>query len=152
MARQPHHPEPHQIGLSALYDALSDPVRRRILLNLARVGELNCSSCGTEVSKTLLSYHLARMREAGLTRTRAEGTSRFVTLRTEELQARFPGWLDAVVASVEAEQAAAGPTGAASATTTAGRIPATRRAPRAKAAPTPTTARAPARQPTRSRA
>ncbi|MES2937533.1 MAG: helix-turn-helix transcriptional regulator [Pseudomonadota bacterium] len=107
MARQPHHPEPHQIGLSALYDALSDPARRRLLLSLAREGELNCSSFGDDLSKTLLSYHLARMREAGLTRTRAEGTSRYVTLRTQELQERFPGWLDVVLASIEAEQAEA---------------------------------------------
>jgi DNA-binding transcriptional ArsR family regulator len=101
--RDPPHPEPAQFDLSAVYEALSDPTRRRILLLLDEHGELNCSSFLTLASKTSLSYHLARLREAGLTRTRVEGTLRYMTLRREELARRFPGLLEAVLASARAE-------------------------------------------------
>ena len=37
------------------------------------------------------SYHLRLLREAGLTRTRAAGTQRFISLRRDDLEARFPG-------------------------------------------------------------
>ena len=106
MARDLYHPSPEQIGLSAIYDALSDPVRRGIVLRLAEEGELNCSSFSELGSKTNLSYHLARLRESGLTRARIDGTLRFIQLRVDDLQARFPGLLEAVVASLLEERQA----------------------------------------------
>jgi DNA-binding transcriptional ArsR family regulator len=44
-----------------------------------------------------MSHHLRVLREAGLTRTRVEGAKRYVSLRREDLQARFPGLLEAVL-------------------------------------------------------
>jgi hypothetical protein len=38
------------------------------------------------------------LREAGVIRQRAEGTARLNTLRRDDLDARFPGLLDAVLA------------------------------------------------------
>lgn len=38
------------------------------------------------------------LREAGLTRTRVAGTTRYVRLRREELDRVHPGLLDAVIA------------------------------------------------------
>jgi hypothetical protein len=43
------------------------------------------------------------LREAGLTHTRAEGTHRHVSLRREEVDARFPGLLGAVLVAAERE-------------------------------------------------
>ena len=37
------------------------------------------------------SYHLKLLREAGVTRTRAEGTQRLICLRSDDLESRFPG-------------------------------------------------------------
>jgi DNA-binding transcriptional ArsR family regulator len=37
------------------------------------------------------------LREAGLTRTRVAGTSRYVRLRRDELDRLYPGLLDAVL-------------------------------------------------------
>jgi hypothetical protein len=34
------------------------------------------------------------LREAGVTRTRPEGTLRFISLRREDLEQRFPGLID----------------------------------------------------------
>ncbi len=47
------------------------------------------------------SYHLRLLREAGVTRTRAVGTLRYMSLRRDDLDARFPGLLEAVEAGAE---------------------------------------------------
>ena len=55
------------------------------------------------MSKATRSHHFKVLREAGLTRTRAEGTHRYVMLRRDEVDARFPGLLGAVLSAAEAE-------------------------------------------------
>jgi len=103
VAKPLHHPEPSQIALSAVLEALSDPIRRGIVQQLAQHGERSCSAFHACASKTNLSYHLARLRVAGLVRIRPEGTRRMLSLRSEDLEARFPGLLRAVLASTAVE-------------------------------------------------
>lgn len=103
--RDPPHPEIEALDLSKVYDALSDPTRRRILQMLDEHGELNCSSFLVLGTKTAMSYHLARLRESGLTRTRVEGTHRYMTLRSADLESRFPGLLKAVLRAIRVEGA-----------------------------------------------
>ncbi|MFK0022957.1 ArsR/SmtB family transcription factor [Streptomyces sp. NPDC090798] len=50
--------------------------------------------------KSTVSHHMRIMREAGLTSTRAVGRNRFVRLRRDDLDARFPGLLDALLKSL----------------------------------------------------
>jgi DNA-binding transcriptional ArsR family regulator len=102
MAKPLHHPDLDQIDLSSLLDALSDPVRRRIVRKLNEEKEMPCGSFG-EAAKSNLSYHYAKLREAGLTRTRIEGPYRYVSLRLDELETRFPGLVAAVLAAAERE-------------------------------------------------
>jgi DNA-binding transcriptional ArsR family regulator len=45
------------------------------------------------VSKSTLSHHLKVLRDAGLTRARAQGVQRFVSLRTDDIEALYPGLL-----------------------------------------------------------
>ena len=97
------HPEPSQIRLSAVLEALSDPIRRVIVQRLSLNGERSCSTFLSYASKTNLSYHLARLRTAGLIRIRPEGTSRMLSLRSADVEARFPGLLRAVLASASVE-------------------------------------------------
>lgn len=104
MVRELDHPPTEQIGLSGIYDALKDPVRREMVLVLAENGEQNCSSFLGLGSKTNLSYHFARLRGSGLTLTRMEGTSRYMQLRRDDLATRFPGLLDAVIAAARDER------------------------------------------------
>ncbi|MGY4922640.1 ArsR/SmtB family transcription factor [Streptomyces sp. 900105755] len=47
--------------------------------------------------KSTVSHHMKIMREAGITSTRAVGRNRYVQLRRADLDARFPGLLDAVL-------------------------------------------------------
>ena len=56
-----------------------------------------------EIPASTLSYHLRLLREAGVTRTRAEGTERHVSLRRDDLERLYPGLLD--VARREARSA-----------------------------------------------
>ena len=47
------------------------------------------------VSKSTLSDHLKVLRDAGLTKTRAEGVQRLVSMRTDDIEALYPGPLRA---------------------------------------------------------
>ncbi|MDR6291080.1 MULTISPECIES: ArsR/SmtB family transcription factor [Inquilinus] len=94
--RTPYHPDRDQMDLVTILAALSDPTRLAIVLQLSEMGEEACSSID-HAPKTSLSYHYAKLREAGVTRTRIEGTQRFISLRRDDLEARFPGLLDSVV-------------------------------------------------------
>jgi DNA-binding transcriptional ArsR family regulator len=73
MARELHHPERDQIELSAVLEALSEPTRREIVLRLIEQGEAPCQAFDATAPKSNLSYHYARLREAGVTRTRLVG-------------------------------------------------------------------------------
>jgi DNA-binding transcriptional ArsR family regulator len=98
------HPERGEIVLPAVLDALSDPTRLAIAAFLAETEiEAQCGRFLCFGSKTNLTYHLARLREAGVTRTRIEGTRRFISLRKEDLEERFPGLLQAVLAAARAQ-------------------------------------------------
>lgn len=97
MSKALPHPGPEAIDLSAVLDALRDPIRRAVVLMVAEEGEKRCSSFLHCATKTNLSYHLARLREAGVVRMRAEGPARIVSLCRAELDARFPSFLDAVL-------------------------------------------------------
>lgn len=104
MAKEIFHPDTDQIQLSAVLDALSDPIRRSIVLSLADDGEQTCSSFTSLSPKSNLTYHYVRLREAGLTRTRIEGPRRRIELRREDIEARFPGLLRAVLAGARSER------------------------------------------------
>lgn len=103
MAKEIHHPDRDQIDLSAVLEALSEPTRRDIVLGLFEEGEAACRAFGDCAPKTNLSYHFARLREAGVTRVRIDGPYRMISLRTDDLAARFPGLLDSIIAAARAE-------------------------------------------------
>ena len=96
-------PTADQMTLATVMAALSDPVRVAIVRELATRGESTCGTFDVGVSKATRSHHFKVLREAGLTRTRAEGTHRYVMLRRDEVDARFPGLLGAVLSAAEAE-------------------------------------------------
>src|SRR6478752_1062436 len=99
-------PDLHDITLSGVMSALADPVRVTILREIAARGESACGTFELGVTKATRSHHFKVLREAGLTRTRAVGTHRFVSLRAEEVEERFPGLLGAVLSAAEREATA----------------------------------------------
>jgi DNA-binding transcriptional ArsR family regulator len=94
-----HHPAIEEIELTAVMHALSDPARIQVVRVLAAESERACGSFDLGVSKATASHHFKVLREAGVTRKRIEGAHHYLTLRREDLDARFPGLLDAVLAA-----------------------------------------------------
>ena len=80
-----------------MLQALADPVRLQIVGHLAHVGEVACGTVPLPVSKSTISHHYKVLREAGIVQVRIEGTRRYHALRRDDLDARFPGLLDAVL-------------------------------------------------------
>lgn len=97
-----HHPRLDEIELPEVLHALSDPVRLEIVRLLADGQERPCSAVEAKVAKSTLSHHFKVLREAGITFTRANGTHRLVTLRTQDLEERFPGLIGSVLNAARA--------------------------------------------------
>lgn len=94
-------PDTAALRLTAVMHALSDDARLAIVRTLAREGERVCGTFDLGISKATRSHHLKVLREAGITNTRIDGKQRVVSLRRADLDARFPGLLDAVLAAGE---------------------------------------------------
>ena len=78
--------------------ALSDPIRLRIVQVIAD-GDLHSKSApdwGFDVQKSTLAHHFKALREAGITRTIVEGRQHWIQVRRAELDARFPGLIEAL--------------------------------------------------------
>ncbi|MFL6089806.1 MAG: ArsR/SmtB family transcription factor [Aeromicrobium sp.] len=85
------------IALADVMQALGDPTRLAIVRSLYAEGERQCGSFDLGLSKATRSHHFRVLREAGITHTRVDGAARFVTLRGNDLEQRFPGLLTAIV-------------------------------------------------------
>jgi DNA-binding transcriptional ArsR family regulator len=101
--RNLHHPRVDEVTLPDVLHALSDPVRLQIVHALAQREEQSCSAVESSVSKSTLSHHFKVLREAGVTHTRVNGTHRYVSLRRDDLEERFPGLLRSVLEASSAE-------------------------------------------------
>jgi DNA-binding transcriptional ArsR family regulator len=98
------HPERDAIELAAVLHALSDPMRLQIAAALAAGDERTCKSFGLPVVKSTCTHHFRVLREAGVIRQRQVGTSRLNSLRTDDLEARFPGLVGAVLRAASVER------------------------------------------------
>ena len=107
--RDPYHPARADLSLPAVLYALSDPVRLRIVRTLASEGERACGTFALPLAKATVSHHIKVLREAGLITCRREGTQTLNTLRRADLDARFPGLLDAVLGATDPGLADADP-------------------------------------------
>lgn len=88
-----HHPPADALDLAQALRTVGDPLRLEMVRTLADQGELLCGALGDQLGlpKSTCSYHVRLLREAGLTRTRQAGTQRFISLRRDDLESRFPG-------------------------------------------------------------
>jgi DNA-binding transcriptional ArsR family regulator len=95
-----HHPDRSELELPAVLHALSDPQRLEIVRKLA--DEPTPRACGTfelGVAKSTMTHHFRVLRESGVIHQWRKGTTKLTELRREDLDARFPGLLDAVLSS-----------------------------------------------------
>ncbi|MET7566997.1 metalloregulator ArsR/SmtB family transcription factor [Streptomyces sp. NPDC005492] len=96
-------PDVDDIELVRVLQALGDPVRLWLLKMYASGERFTCSPDALGIAhlhKSTVSHHMKILREAGLTATRVVGRNRYVQLRRDDLDARFPGLLDALLKSV----------------------------------------------------
>ncbi|PJN41010.1 ArsR family transcriptional regulator [Streptomyces sp. CB02959] len=103
----PDQPETARIRLGDLLQAFSDPLRRRVVHRLAAEGEVGCGEIELPVSRATGSYHFRILRTAGWTHTRRAGRERYVSLRRADLEARFPGLVEALLRADAAERGTA---------------------------------------------
>jgi DNA-binding transcriptional ArsR family regulator len=96
-----HHPTVEELELAGVLHALSDPQRLSIVGTLAAAGEpRRCGGFGLSVTKSTLTHHFRVLREAGVIAQQEDGTAKLNSLRRDDLDARFPGLLDAVLAAL----------------------------------------------------
>jgi len=93
----PKEPARKELQLTAVLYALSDDVRLAIVRQLAAKGELPCGVFEVDRPKSSLSHHFRMLRESGVVSSRKDGTLLINRLRREDLEARFPGLLKAIL-------------------------------------------------------
>ncbi|MFD7496172.1 ArsR/SmtB family transcription factor [Streptomyces sp. NPDC059832] len=92
------HPVRDEIRIEAVLHALSDPMRLRIVRELAAAdSELTCSRFDLPVSKSTSTHHFRVLRESGIVQQIYRGTAKMNGLRRDDLEALFPGLLDRVL-------------------------------------------------------
>ncbi|MFJ5773916.1 ArsR/SmtB family transcription factor [Streptomyces sp. NPDC093094] len=95
------HPAREEIRLEGVLHALSDPMRLQIVRELAAAGgeELTCSQFELPVTKSTTTHHFRVLRESGVVRQIYRGTAKMNGLRKDDLDALFPGLVDALLAA-----------------------------------------------------
>jgi DNA-binding transcriptional ArsR family regulator len=94
--KQLSHPAAHEIALTEVLGALSDPVRLKIVARLADGQEHGWGDFEVGVANSTLSHHMKVLREAGVINHRKDGTRCFVSLRPD-LEEALPGLLRCVL-------------------------------------------------------
>ena len=103
------------VPLHTVLSALADPVRLEMVRRLHREQRpLACAELYDGVTKATASHHFKVLREAGLTRRDDLGATARQLLLVDEVNATYPGLLDAVLRAADREAAA--PSRGASAT------------------------------------
>lgn len=96
------HPSIEDVTVEGILHALSDPVRVRIYVDIARSScAMTCSDFSSVSDKTIpkstLSQHFRALREAGLIRGERCGVEMRNTSRCREIEKRFPGLVAAII-------------------------------------------------------
>jgi DNA-binding transcriptional ArsR family regulator len=96
-------PSASDFELPRVLAALADPHRLATVRFVASNGDSWCSEAmqgaRLEMSKSTFSHHLRILREAGIVTKRVEGTRSYMCLRKDDLDTRFPGLMDSILAA-----------------------------------------------------
>lgn len=95
--RQIKHPKLDQIELTDIMYALSDPARIEIVKALSGSKSKTCSELNCDRPKSSMSHHFKILRESGLLETQIEGKEHKNSLRTAELEKKFPGLMKTIL-------------------------------------------------------
>ncbi|MEV6687006.1 ArsR/SmtB family transcription factor [Streptomyces sp. NPDC053429] len=92
------HPAAEDLELAEVLAALGHPVRLEIVRMLASGGEASCGEVAPDLPRSSVTHHLKTLRESGVICRRAQGRKLYLTLRRADLDLRFPGLLELVLA------------------------------------------------------
>ena len=96
-------PTAEDLQLPRVLAALAEPNRLATVQYVARSGESCCSEiiqeAGLAMTKSTFSHHLRILREAGVLTKRIQGTRGYTRLRKDDLDQRFPGLMDSIIAA-----------------------------------------------------
>lgn len=88
---------PERLDVTRVLRALADPVRLDLVRQLRQSDSaIACGRFKTSVAKNTLSHHFKTLREAGIIATHRQGGQALNVLREKEIDAAFPGLLEAI--------------------------------------------------------
>jgi DNA-binding transcriptional ArsR family regulator len=91
-------PAPARLEVTSVLRALADPVRLDLVRQLSQSNTaIACGRFDAPVAKNTLSHHFKVLREAGIIATHRDGGQSLNVLRTDEVDAAFPGLLKAIL-------------------------------------------------------
>jgi DNA-binding transcriptional ArsR family regulator len=102
------HPDRDQIRIESVLSALGSPVRLAVVRVLDAGGEHNCGSVLGLLgitAKSTMTHHWRVLRESGVIWQHPSGRENLLSLRREDLDARYPGLLDAILAGADTDEA-----------------------------------------------
>lgn len=102
------HPARDQIRVENVLSALGNPTRLGAVRILDAGGEHNCTTV-LEIlgitAKSTMTHHWRVLRESGVIRQTPSGREYLLELRRADLEARYPGLLDAILAGARTDEA-----------------------------------------------
>lgn len=110
------HPDRDQIRIEDVLSALGHHLRLAVVQVLDAGGEHNCTSVLKVLgvtAKSTMTHHWRVLRESGVIWQLPSGRENLLTLRRDDLDTRYPGLLDTILAGAAADEAPATPTSAA---------------------------------------
>lgn len=102
--KQYDHPAPEAFKLADILHALADPFRLSVVRKLVQHQPQACAPLQDGRPKSSISHHFAVLRKSGLLRTEVVGVTHMNSLCLQDMEARFPGLLAAILAAAEQEQ------------------------------------------------
>ncbi|MFP0198829.1 ArsR/SmtB family transcription factor [Pseudomonas sp. PHC1] len=100
----PNHPNQDQILLDNVLNALGSPLRLTVLKVLSDGQEHPCGRILKGASKSTMTHHWRVLRDSGLIWQRPHGRENLLSLRREDMDARFPGLLDSLLSAVKTDE------------------------------------------------
>ena len=95
--RKYEHPAIEELEFVRVLAAVSDPIRLEMVKRMADGQEHDSLRLADDLPRSTLTYHTRQLREARVTWTRGKGRTCLISLRSQDLNERFPGLLDAVI-------------------------------------------------------
>ena len=82
--------------VARFFYALKDRLRLRILVSLARAGEMTVTELARDlhISQPLVSFHLRPLRLLGLVEVRRAGREAYCSLNLSEIERRYAGFVE----------------------------------------------------------